>query len=220
VRYFKPLQLRSVGDLALEPAERLGRHAGAQEADNVQAEHLLGQLVDRTPAAAFVDPGEHLVGVAAEHRTGAKQRGGLVLAVPVDRHGMGGVDGAVMAGVLHRKRANDCAGGQQFDLHATVGHFVDVLDILRGHFLEHVRCRPGRLHLERFWRLCENRRRGERRSSRRAAEMRRCSGIYGAKVLVLAWSPPLPVVLYLYGSVRVVHTMSDSTACGPDELNS
>ena len=168
---FQALQLGSVGDLALEPAERLGRHAEGQEADDVEAEDVLRQLAVELLAAAVIEPGDHLVGVAAEHRAGAEQRGGLVLAVPVDRHGVGRVDGAVMAGVLHLEGADHGAGRQQVDLDAVVRHLLHALDILRGHLLEDVRGRPGRLHLQRDRRLGEHGGRGERRTGgRRAAD--------------------------------------------------
>ena len=85
VRYFRPFMSSASGDRLLEPAERLGRHRHGEEALDVDLHDLGLELFEQLLAAAVVDPAETLVGVEAEHRAGAEQRGRLVLAVPVHR---------------------------------------------------------------------------------------------------------------------------------------
>ena len=90
---------------------------------DVEPEDVLGQLAvellrrrpGRTRRASWSR-------VAAEHRAGAEQRRGLVLAVPVDRHGVGGVDHAVVDAVQHLEGADHRAGRQQVDLQPAARH--------------------------------------------------------------------------------------------------
>src|SRR5690606_22035529 len=87
-------------NLLLEPAERLGRHRAALEADDVELQHGLHQLVIERLAAAIVEPAEIVVGVPAEGGRGTEQREGLALAVPIGRHSVAPVENAGMYRIL------------------------------------------------------------------------------------------------------------------------
>ena len=130
VRYFMPLMSFGAGDRLLEPAERLGRHRHGEEALDVELHDLDLELFEQLLAAAVVDPAEAFVGVEAEHRAGAEQRGGLVLAVPVHGHGMGGVDLAAVHAVEHLERMHHRAAVQHVDLEPAARHLVDARDVL------------------------------------------------------------------------------------------
>jgi hypothetical protein len=54
-----------------------------------------------------VDPAKAFIGVEAENRTGAEKRRRLVLAVPLDRHGTGAADDAVVHAAKHLERMHD-----------------------------------------------------------------------------------------------------------------
>ena len=148
VRYFRPLQVGGAVDRLLEPAERLGRHRHREEALDVDLHDLGLELLEQLLAAAVVDPAEALVGVEAEHRAGAEQRGRLVLAVPVDGHGVGGVDLAAMHAVEDLERMHDRAADEVVDLEPPAGHVVDALDVVHRHLVEDVLGAPGALHLQ------------------------------------------------------------------------
>ncbi len=161
------LEALQVGDgvhLVLEPAEGLGRHREADEAVDVEAQDVLGQLAVELLAAALVEPAEHRGGVAAEDRAGAEERGGLVLAVPVDRHRVRRVEHAVVHGVHHLEGADDRAGRQQVDVEAAARHLLDTRGVLAGEVHPDVGGRPRRLHLHDERRLREHRRCGKHAS--------------------------------------------------------
>ena len=138
-----------VGHRTLEPAERLGRHRHREEALDVDLHDLGLELFEQLLAAAVVDPAEAFVGVEAEHRTGAEQRGGLVLAVPVHSHRVGHVDLAAVDAVEHLERMDDRAAMQQVDLEPAARHVVHAGDVLLAHLGEDVGGGPRRLQLQR-----------------------------------------------------------------------
>ncbi len=148
VRYFRPRMPAASATGRLEPAKRLGRHRHGEEALDVELHDLGLKLFEQLLAAAIVDPAEAFVGVEAEHRSGAEQRGRLVLAVPVHGHRMGGVDLAAMHAVQHLERMDDRAAMQQVDLEPPARHVVDAGDVLIGHLGEDVGGGPRRLHLQ------------------------------------------------------------------------
>ena len=144
----QPLHVRHALDRPLEPAERLGRHGHDEEALDVDLHDLGLELFEQLAAAAVVDPAEPLVGVEAEHRAGAEQRGGLVLAVPVHGHRVGAVELAPVHPVEHLERVDDGPADQVVDLEPGSGHLVDALDVVLGELVEHVLGAPRALHLQ------------------------------------------------------------------------
>ena len=104
--------------IGFEPAERLGRHRHGEEALDIDLHDLRLELFEQLLAAAIIDPAKAFVGVEAEHRAGAEKRGGLVLAVPINRHGMRGIDLAAMHAIEHLERVNNGAAGEIIDLSA------------------------------------------------------------------------------------------------------
>ena len=119
-----------------------------QEADEVEAQHLLHQLVIERLAAAVLDPAEHLVGAPAPGGRRAEQREGLVLAVPIGGDAMAAIERAGKHRVLHLERLGDRARGQQLELQAAAGHLVDAVDEVLREFVEDVLGGPGALELE------------------------------------------------------------------------
>ncbi len=154
VRYLTPLRSASRGHFLLEPAKRLGRHRPCQEADKVEAEHLLHQFIIERLAAAVFDPAEHLVGAPAPGWRRSEQRKRLVLAVPVGGHTVAAIERAGEHRVLHFEGLGNRARRQQFDLQLAARHFIDTCDEIRRKLVKNVLGRPGALKLEIHRFLC------------------------------------------------------------------
>src|SRR5690606_8813831 len=105
-------------------------HRHAEEADDVEAEDLLDQLVIQLLAATVVHPGEELRAVTAEHRAGAEQRSCPMLSVPVRGNRMGTIQDAVMDRILNLERLDDRTCRQEVDLEAAARHLGDPVDEL------------------------------------------------------------------------------------------
>jgi len=131
----------------LEPAEGLGRHRHAEEADGVESQ-VRDELVIKLEAAAVVHPGQGVVSVLSENGPGAEQRGDLALPVPVHRHLMARIENALVHGVLDPEGLHDRAGYQIVDLQASARHLVDPGNVLFCHRVENALRAPGTLHLQ------------------------------------------------------------------------
>ena len=140
------VQVACLGDFALEPAEGLGEHRKAQQAHHVQAHFVLGQFAIKLAAAAGVEPGQHRRRAAAENRAGAEQRGGLVLAVPVDRYRVRGVEYAVADRVHDLECLDHRARRQQVDLQPPARHPLDAVGVFTREIHPDIGRRPRGLH--------------------------------------------------------------------------
>lgn len=123
--------------------EGLGRH---REAVDIQPEEVLRELAVELLAAALIEPRQHGIGVTAEDRAGTEQRGALMLAVPVDGHGVGSVEHAVVDPVKHLEGLDHGTGGQQIDLQPAARHALYAIDVLAGEAHPDVPGGPGGLH--------------------------------------------------------------------------
>jgi len=136
-------------DLPFEPAQRLRRHCEPEEADHVQLQNVLNELVIEFEATTVIDPRKELVGGEPIGRTGAEQRCSPMLAVPVGGHAVCTVENAAVAAIHDRERLYDGAGVQIVDFETAFAQLVDDLHEILGHLVQHVLSAPGALHLER-----------------------------------------------------------------------
>ena len=174
------LQLGSVLDRLLEPAERLRRHRHGEKADDVEIE-LGQQLVIERETAAAVDPRQRLLRVGAVDRAGAEERRDLALPVPVHGHVVAGIEHALAHGVHDLERLHDRAGQQIVDAQPPAGHLVDALHVFLGHLVEDVLRAPHTLHLQHDRRLRHGNHRETRDCGTGAGGARR-SGTCAARV--------------------------------------
>jgi hypothetical protein len=130
---------------ALEPAERLGGHGPGQEADDVELQDLVLELVVEIVAAAIVHPTEEGIGVPTEGWARAEERESLVLTIPIGGDAVAAVEDAGMDGVLELEGRHDRAGGENVDLQTPSRHVVHAFGEIVAEFVEDVPVRPGRL---------------------------------------------------------------------------
>ena len=168
VRYFMPLKSSPRLDLLLEPAERLGRHREIEEADEIELQDVVDELLVERLAAAVVEPAEQAVRVPAEGGRRAEQRIGLVLAVPVGADAVTAIENAGMHRVGHLEGRHDRAGRQHVELEAAARHVVDLLGVVDRELVEDVLGRPGRLILPGHRLRARDLRHGDRAGGRRA----------------------------------------------------
>src|SRR5690606_16747881 len=93
------LEILGAADLVLEPAQWLRRHREAEEADDIELQYVLDELVVELETATVVDPPKELVAVEAIGRTGAEQRCSPMLPVPVGGHAVRTVENAAVAAI-------------------------------------------------------------------------------------------------------------------------